>query len=76
MFIPHADTVCLLNHLEHQERLRHAASQRIAAGARAGTPSPTVLRPANRLSISRLGGLLPRVVGTRTVRLPSPLASG
>ena len=75
MFIPHAETVCRLIDLEHQERMRHAANQRTAASVQAGAHSPlTISRAAARIVILRLGGWRPRLLGPTNVRVSSSQA--
>ena len=70
MFIPHAETVCQLIDLEHQERMRHAANQRIAASTQVGTHLPlTLSRAAGRFVIPRLGWWRPRLLGLTNVRV-------
>ena len=73
MFIPHAETVCRLINLEHQERVRHAANQRAAASIQASAYSPLAIsQTAGRMVISRLGEWRPRRIESTTVRV-SPL---
>jgi hypothetical protein len=74
---PHPETVCTTNTLEYQERLRHAASQRLAASAQVNKhPSPIVPASAHRVAATLVGGLLMRWRGANRVRLSRPQTTG
>ncbi len=65
---PHADTICTFNTLNNQERLRHAASQRLAASVHTGGHS--------RVEIAWLGRVLPRLRGAVQGWVARPLTTG
>ncbi len=74
---PHADTVYTINSLDYPERLRHAASQRLAAGAQVNKhPSLSVPASAHRVAATLVGGLLMRWRGANRVRLSRPRTTG
>jgi hypothetical protein len=74
---PHADTVYTIQTLDYQERLQHAASQRLAACAQVNEhPSLTVPASTHRVAATLVGGLLMRWRGANRVRLPRPQTTG
>jgi hypothetical protein len=74
---PHADTIYTINTLDYQERLRHAASQRLAASAQMDKhPSLIVPVSARRVAATVVGELLARWRGTNRVRLSHPQTTG
>jgi len=74
---PHADMICTINTLDNQERLRHAASQRLAASAQMDKHRPVIV-PASvrRIAATVVGELLTRWRGTNRVRLSHPQTTG
>ena len=65
---PHADTIYTINSLDYQERLRHAASQRLAASVHTGGHS--------RVGVAWLGGVLSRLRGASQGWVARPLTTG
>jgi hypothetical protein len=65
---PHADTIYTIQSLDYQERLRHAASQRLAAGADTGEHS--------RVGAALLSGALSRLRDASQGWLARPLTTG
>ncbi len=65
---PHADTIYTIQTLDYQERLRHAASQRLAANVDAGGHS--------RVGVAWLGGMVSRLRGTIQGWVARPLTTG
>jgi hypothetical protein len=65
---PHADTICTFNTLNNQERLRHAANQRLAASVHTGGHS--------RVEVAWLSGALSRLRDARQGWLARPLTTG
>ena len=65
---PHADTICTINTLDNQERLRHAASQRLAANIHSSGPS--------RVGVAWLGGIVSRLRGAIQGWVARPLTTG
>jgi hypothetical protein len=65
---PHADTIYTINTLDYQERLRHAASQRLAAGVQTGGHS--------RVGAAWLGDVLSRLRGASRGWVACPLTPG
>ena len=65
---PHADTICTINTLDNQERLRHAASQRLAASVHTGGHS--------RVGAAWLVGALSRLCDASQGWLARPLTTG
>ena len=74
--LPHPDTVCTLSALVHQERLRDAAQERLAASAQLDARSQTTrLWPVGSTPAARLRGWVTRVYGDMRVRESLPLVS-
>ena len=65
---PHADTIYTINTLDYQERLRHAASQRLAASVDTGEHS--------RVGVAWLSGALSRLRDASQGWLARPLTTG
>ena len=65
---PHADTICTINTLDNQERLRHAASQRLAASVHTGGHT--------RAGVAWLSGALSRLRDASQGWLARPLTTG
>jgi hypothetical protein len=74
---PHADTICTINTLNNQERLRYAASQRLAASAQMDKHRP-VIEPASahRVVATLFGGLLTRLHDASQGWVARPLTTG
>jgi hypothetical protein len=66
--VPHADTICTINTLNNQERLRDAASQRVAASVDIGQHS--------RIKVAWLSGALSRLRDASQGWLARPLTTG
>jgi hypothetical protein len=74
--LPHPETVCMLKTMEHQERLREAAKEQIAASAQSDRRSPmTTPGAARRIVASWLSELRLRALGSTSMRAPFPMAS-
>ena len=55
----HPETLCSLSNLDYQERLRHAAHERLAAATLAGKQSALpIVRTAGRYAPAWLSGML------------------
>ena len=65
---PHADTIYTINRLDYQERVRHAASQRLAASIDTGGHA--------RVGVTWLGGLLSRLRAASQGWMARPLTTG
>jgi hypothetical protein len=65
---PHADTIYTIHALDYEERLRHAASQRLAASVHTGGHS--------HAGVSWLGGALSRLHGAIQGLVARPLTTG
>jgi hypothetical protein len=65
---PHADTIYTINTLDYQERLRYAASQRLAASVHSGGHS--------RAGVAWLGGIASRLAGAIQGWVARPLTTG
>ena len=65
---PHADTIYTIQSLDYQERLRHAASQRLAANVDTGGNS--------RVGVAWLGGMVSRLRSTIQGWVARPLTTG
>jgi hypothetical protein len=74
---PHADTAYTIQMLDYEQRLRHAASQRLAASTQVNKhPSLIVPASAHRVAATLVGGLLMRWRGANRVRLSRPQTTG
>ena len=65
---PHADTIYTIHALDYQERLRHAASQRLAASIDTGGHS--------RVGVGWLAGVLTRLRGASQGWVARPQTTG
>ena len=66
--LPHADTICTINTLDNEERLRHAVSQRLAASVHTGGHS--------RAGVAWLSGIVSRLRGAIQGWVARPLTTG
>jgi hypothetical protein len=65
---PHADTIYTVHTLDYQERLRHAASQRLAASVHSGRHS--------HLGVAWFSGMLSRLRGAIQGWVARPMTTG
>jgi hypothetical protein len=74
---PHADTIYTINTLDHEQKVRHAVKQRLAATAPPDEPSPSIMSASTRqVRTTLVGGLLRRWHGATWVRLLRQLLRG
>jgi hypothetical protein len=74
---PHADTIYTINALDHEQKVRLADRERLAASAQADM-HPPVIMPASvhRVAATLFGGLVKRWGSAHRVRPARPLLMG
>jgi hypothetical protein len=70
--VPHAETLCRLNDLEHEEHLRHAAQQRRAHDAVSSRLRPDAGPTTLLAAASWLRSFLARARGAKLVQMAPP----
>ena len=74
---PHADTLYTIQALDYEQKLRQAASERLAASAQVDRRQAVIVpASAGRVAAILCSGLLTRLRGTIRVRLSPQLTTG
>jgi hypothetical protein len=74
---PHADTIYTTNALDHEQKVRLAARERLAASVQTGKHSPSIMSvSARRVRTTFFSGFMMRQCGAKWVRLSRQLTRG